>query len=91
MSYDAAKDPYAGVSGGLNTIGKAGAELTASDADLARYARITVLGEGEITIIPARNGDAAALTFTPPNGWVSPWVVRRVTAIGGTAQVYTVV
>lgn len=74
---------------GANTassFGLKGRTITPGASDLNPIAKsVVMLTDGDLTIIPPGNADAAPLVFVGlPAGYIVPFVVRRVTACTGT-------
>jgi hypothetical protein len=85
-----ADDPYASVASGPESFGLTSRPLTPGTDDIDPIPKGVVLLEaGDITVVPAGNGDAGTVSFVGvPAGFVPPFRVRRVTA--ASAAVVTI-
>jgi hypothetical protein len=79
-------DPWKGFADSLVTFGRVGATITPGATDLDPVPKgIVCLADGNVTVVPVDNADAATLTFTGCTvGFIPPFRVRRVTAATGT-------
>lgn len=84
MAYTATSDPYAFNSHSLEIPKKKLLAVVAASTDLNTYSLIYASASGSITYIPALNADVATVTETVLQGWVSPVLVRQVTAATAT-------
>lgn len=94
MPYVSSKNPYASAIRDKNDFGEAGRAITPSDVDADNvdpYAKLYLLTEGTVSVVPIKNADATPMTTgTLPAGTILPWVCRRVLATGTTATVATI-
>ena len=92
MPYDATKDRWATALVDKNDFGKAGRVVTPSNTtDFEPYAKLYVLTEGTVSVLPVKNADITPMTTgTLPAGTLLPWVCRRVLSTGTTATLATV-
>ena len=88
MAYTATSDPYAFSSHSLEIPKKKLLAIVAAGTDLGTYSLIYATAAGSVTYVPALNDDAATITETVMQGWVSPVLVRQVTA--STATVWQI-
>lgn len=83
------RDPWPNLQPGISDVGKKMLLITPSGTDFANASLIYASVGGSVTYIPEQNLDANAVTETVAQGWVSPVLVRRVTAAAAT--VYQIV
>ena len=83
-----ARDPWPNLQPGISDVGKRLALVTPSGTDFANATVIYCGVAGNVTYIPEQNADGETVTEAVGQGWLSPVLVRRVTA--ATATVYQV-
>lgn len=81
-------DPYPNLRPGVSDVGKRMIAITPSSSDFGTASLIYATAAGDVTYVPLQNGNANTVTETVFQGWVSPVLVRRVTA--ATATVWQV-
>jgi hypothetical protein len=82
------RDPFPNLRPGISDIGKRMVAISPGSTDFANASVIYAAAGGDVTYIPEQNADAATVTETVAQGWLSPVLVRRVTA--ATATVWQV-
>lgn len=82
------RDPWPNLRPGISDVGKKLVAITPAGTDFANACLIYAGVGGDVTYIPEQNLDANTVTETVAQGWVSPVLVRRVTA--ATATLYQV-
>ena len=83
MPYDPSDDPYGSQTRpNLMAPKMKMATVTAGASDFTTYSLIYATVATTVTYLPARNADGATVTESVAQGWVSPVVVRNVSAIG---------
>jgi hypothetical protein len=78
------RDPWSNLQPGISDVGKRLAVVTPGASDLANSSLIYATVGGTITYIPEQNADGETVSETVAQGWVSPVLVRRVTAAAAT-------
>jgi hypothetical protein len=82
------RDPWPNLRPGISDVGKKMLAVTPGSSDFANASLIYAAAAGDVTYIPEQNANADTVTETVAQGWVSPVLVRRVTA--ATATIYQV-
>jgi hypothetical protein len=92
MPYDSDHDPWAASLKEKNDFGRSARVIEPSDTvDFEPYAKLVVLTEGTLVVIPIKNADGTPITFgSLPAGTLIPWACRRVLDTGTSATVATV-
>lgn len=83
-----ARDPWPNLQPSISDVGKRLALITPGSSDFSNASVIYCGVAGNVTYIPEQNTDAETVTEAVTQGWLSPVLVRRVTA--ATATVYQV-
>ena len=78
------RDPWPNLRPGISDVGKRMVAITPAGTDFANASVIYASVGGSVTYIPEQNADAVTVTETVAQGWVSPVLVRRVTAATAT-------
>lgn len=73
-------DPYPNLRPGISDVGKALLPITPGPSNFPTASLIYARTAGDVTYIPLNNPDATTVTETVTQGWISPVLVRRVTA-----------
>lgn len=81
-----ARDPWPNLRPGISDVGKKLVLVTPGSSDFPVSSLIYASAAGDVTYIPEQNADGATVTETVTQGWVSPVLVRRVTAATATIQ-----
>jgi len=84
VSYIRGDDPYAYMPLSLETPKKKMTAITPGASDFDTYSLIYCTVGGTVTYLPVLNDDAATVSETVAAGWVSPVMVRRVSAAAAT-------
>lgn len=90
MPYDRMKDPYRGKMEEVNDQPKT-MVLSTLGVVLTPYAKAIVVftSDGNNTSVTFDDANNNTITLASvPNGWVSPCMVSKVTAVGATGTVY---
>ena len=77
-------NPWPNLQPGISDVGRRMVAITPGASDLPMHSVIYCTVGGSVTYVPAGNPDAATVTETAAQGWLSPVLVRRVTAAAGT-------
>lgn len=83
------RDPWPNLRPGISDVGKRMIAITPGATDLPNASVIYASAGGSVTYIPEQNTNAETVTETVAQGWLSPVIVRRVTA--ATATLWQVV
>ena len=78
------RDPWPNLQPGISDVGKRMIAVTPGSSDLTNASVIYAAAAGSVTYIPDQNTDAETVTETVAQGWLSPVIVRRVTAATAT-------
>jgi len=84
MPYNRGDDPYAFTPLSLETPKKRMTAVTPGASDLDIYSLLYCTVGGTITYLPVLNDDGVTVSETVAAGWVSPVMVRRVSAAAAT-------
>ncbi len=84
-----ARDPWPNLRPTISDVGKRMILVTPGASDFANASVIYASAGGSVTYIPEQNTNAESITETVAQGWLSPVLVRRVTA--ATATVHQIV
>lgn len=88
VTYVTTADPYAFNPHSLEIPKKKMAAITPGATNFTTYSLIYCSVGGTVTYLPALNDDAVTISETVSAGWVSPVLVRQVTA--AVATVYQI-
>jgi hypothetical protein len=89
MPYDPKNDLYANQTRPNLMAPKAKmTAVTASATDFTTYSLIYATAATSVTYLPNRNVDGVNVTESVSQGWVSPVVVRNVSAIGVAGAIH---
>jgi|688.fasta_scaffold556636_2 hypothetical protein len=89
MPYDPKNDLYANQTRPNLMAPKAKmTAVTASATDFTTYSLIYATGATSVTYLPVKNTDGVIVTESVSQGWVSPVVVRNVSAIGVAGTIH---
>jgi hypothetical protein len=77
-------DPWPNLRPGISDVGKKMVAITPSGTDFSAASVIYASVGGSVTYVPEQNANAETVTETVAQGWVSPVIVRRVTAATAT-------
>lgn len=85
------RDAYPNLRPGISDVGKALLPITPGASDFQTASLIYARAGGDVTYIPLQNTDAQTVTETVTQGWISPVLVRRVTAATASlSQILTI-
>ena len=83
------RDPWPNLQPGISDVAKKLVLIAPGATDFANACVIYCAVGGDVTYIPEQNADANTVAETVTQGWLSPVLVRRVTA--ATATLYQVI
>jgi hypothetical protein len=89
MPYDPKNNPYGNQTRPNLMAPKARmSAVTASATDFTTYSLIYATAATSVTYLPGMNADGVTVTESVSQGWVSPVVVRNVSAIGVAGSIH---